>query len=216
MPFSRPLASIGKLLWILFLVGSIAAGSLALHWAQGWLYRGKIPPSGGLLFVRRVELAVPLLKQNDPRWGRDPLGPSRDSLGSAGCAVASAAMVLAFYGVDTDPQRLNRFLHSTGGYTPEGWLYWEAAAELQPGRVRHAYEDLPSYQLIDWNLLRGNPVIVRLRFSRGNTHFVVIAGKDGYDYLTRDPGASGDRGLYPLRELGVPIEALRFYEPLEG
>jgi len=48
----------------------------------------------------------------------------------------------------------------------------------------------------------------------GVTHFVVIAGKDGFDYLVRDPGAGAAKGLYPLRELGSDIEALRFYEPI--
>ena len=43
---------------------------------------------------------------------------------------------------------------------------------------------------------------------------VVIAGKDGFDYLVRDPGAGSAKGLYPLRELGSDIEALRFYEPV--
>jgi hypothetical protein len=80
--------------------------------------------------------------------------------------------------------------------------------------VRHVYEDLPSYQLIDSNIANGNPVIVRVRLSSGITHFVVIAGKDGFDYLVRDPGAGSAKGFYPLRELGSDIEALRFYEPI--
>jgi hypothetical protein len=46
-------------------------------------------------------------------------------------------------------------------------------------------------------------------------HFVVIAGKDGFDYLIRDPGAGAAKGLYPLREFGSRIEALRFYEPIQ-
>jgi hypothetical protein len=46
------------------------------------------------------------------------------------------------------------------------------------------------------------------------THFVVIAGKDGFDYLVRDPGGGAAKGLYALRELGSDIEALRFYEPI--
>jgi hypothetical protein len=41
----------------------------------------------------------------------------------------------------------------------------------------------------------------------------VIAGKEGFDYLVRDPGAGSAKGLYPLRELGSDIEALRFYQP---
>jgi hypothetical protein len=55
---------------------------------------------------------------------------------------------------------------------------------------------------------------VRVRLPGGVTHFVVIAGKDGFDYLTADPGAGSAKGLYPLRELGSDIEALRFYEPI--
>ena len=43
-------------------------------------------------------------------------------------------------------------------------------------------------------------------------HFVVIAGKEGFDYLIRDPGAGGAKGLYPLRDLDSKIEALRYYE----
>ena len=58
------------------------------------------------------------------------------------------------------------------------------------------------------------PPIVRVRLPGGVTHFVVIAGKDGFDYLVRDPGAGAAKGLYPLRELGSEIEALRFYEPI--
>jgi hypothetical protein len=73
---------------------------------------------------------------------------------------------------------------------------------------------LPPYQLIDSNLARGNPVIVRVRFPSGVTHFVVIAGKEGFDYLIRDPAAGAAEGFYPLRELGSDIEALRFYERL--
>ena len=58
-------------------------------------------------------------------------------------------------------------------------------------------------------------VIVRLRYPSGTTHFVVIAGKDGFDYLTRVPGRGAEKGLYPLREFGSKIEALRFYERIK-
>jgi hypothetical protein len=57
-------------------------------------------------------------------------------------------------------------------------------------------------------------VIVRVRLPGGVTHFVVIAGKDGFDYLVRDPVGGAAKGFYPLRELGSDIEALRFYEPV--
>ena len=197
---------------LLFLFGTFTGLILMARVTEGWTRKGVIEPSGGRYFFHRLEIPVPPFRQGDERWRADFLGPTHNTLGAEGFAVASAAMVLASYGYDTDPQRLNRFLQGNGGYTPQGWLYWEKAAELADGHVRKAYEDLPSYDLIDRNLCRGNPVIVRLRTRSGITHFVVLAGKDGFDYLTRDPGAGSAKGLYPLREFGSRIEALRFFQ----
>jgi Peptidase_C39 like family len=189
-------------------------GGLALH--TDWTWKRKLSPWGGRYFFHRVELPVRSLWQADAKWCDDPLGGivENGTLGGEGCAVAAAAMVFKFYGIDVDPQQLNWFLTSVGGYTDNGWLYWERAAWFAPDKVRHVYEDLASYQLIDSNLSRGNPVIVRVRLPSGITHFVVVAGKDGFDYLIADPGAGSVKGLYPLRELGSDIEALRFYEPI--
>ena len=195
---------------VLVLVGASAAVYV------DWTWKRKLSPRGGRPFLTRVELQVPSFQQGDDRWRDDSLGgvPENGTLGGEGCAVAAAAMVFKFYGIDVDPQQLNWFLTATGGFTEQGWVYWDRAAWFAPDRVRHVYEDLPSYQLIDSNIAHGNPVIVRVRLGNGITHFVVIAGKDGFDYLVRDPGAGSAKGLYPLRELGSDIEALRFYQPI--
>src|SRR3712207_6966894 len=74
------------------------------------------------------------------------------------------------------PPRSTLFPYTTL-FRSRGWLYWERAAWWAPDRVQHVYEDLPSYALIDSNLARGNPVIVRVRFNSGITHFVVIDRK---------------------------------------
>lgn len=197
---------------VLILVLFVLAGVTGVY--IDWIWKRPLSPRGGRYYFDRVELPMASFRQGDDKWRDDPIGGVADngSLGSVGCAIAAVAMVFQSYGIDTDPQQLNWFLTAVGGYTEVGWLYWERAAWLAPDRVRHVYEDLPSYQLIDSNLARGNPVIVRVRFSSGVTHFVVIAGKQGFDYLVRDPGAV--KGYYPLRELGSDIEALRFYEPL--
>lgn len=181
-----------------------------------WTWKRQLSPRGGRYFFHRVELPVPLFRQSDEQWSDDPLGgvPDNGTIGGQGCAVAAAAMVFTSYGIDVDPQQLNWFLTAVGGYTDRGWLYWDRAAWFAPDRVRHVYEDLPSYQLIDSNLDRRNPVIVRVRLQSGITHFVVLAGKDGFDYLVRDPGGGAGKGLYPLRELHSDIEALRFYEAI--
>jgi hypothetical protein len=181
-----------------------------------WTWKRKLSPWGGSYFFHRVALAVPSFRQGDEKWSDDPLGgvEANGTIGGEGCAVTAAAMLFKFYGIEVDPQQLNWFLTNVGGYTEQGWIYWDRAAWFAPDRVRHVYEDLASYQLIDSNLGHGNPVIVRVRLPSGITHFVVIAGKDGFDYLVQDPGGGSAKGLYPLRELGSDIEGLRFYEPI--
>ncbi len=99
--------------------------------------------------MREKVIDVPQFFQGDPRWGADPLGPTPATLAAEGCAISSAAMVLSSYGADVDPGRLNTFVNTLDGYTPEGWLYWEAAAAYPPALARKAYEDKPSYALID-------------------------------------------------------------------
>jgi hypothetical protein len=170
-----------------------------------------ISSSGGRYFVHPTIIPVAPLQQNDPLWGDQLLGNTIETVGQAGCAITSAAMVLRTYGVDTDPQRLNTYLTTHGGYVGDGLLVWEAAAELGGGQVRKAYEDLPSYALIDGQILKHNPVIVRVHLRNGTTHFVVIVGKQGWNYLIRDPARPPEYGVYPLRDLVPRIEALRFY-----
>ena len=176
----------------------------------GWKH--VIGSSGGRYFVHRVLIPVPEFSQEDPRWDMELLGPTFDTIGQTGCAITSAAMVLSAYGVDTDPGRLNDFLNANAGYTPNGWVFWEKAAAAAPGgQVEKAYEDLPSYALIDENLLNGNPVIVRVTLHNGTTHFLVVVGKQGWKYLVQDPARPADFGVYPLKRLTPHIDALRFF-----
>jgi hypothetical protein len=172
---------------------------------------GAIPSVGGRYFGRRVILPVPAFAQDDPRWSDIRLGPSTDTLGDEGCAVTSAAMVAAFYGIKTDPQQLNAFLTRTGGFTGDGLIHWSRVPLIAPARLELVYNGAPSYELIDSNLLAGNPVIVLIKLPEGGYHFVVIVGKDGRDYLIRDPAASPYRRAYRLRNLTDRIGGLCFF-----
>ena len=113
---------------VLVLVG----GSAAVY--VDWTWKRKLSPRGGRYFFHRVELAVPSFRQSDEKWRDDPLGgiEANGTLGGEGCAVAAAAMVFKFYGVETDPQQLNWFLTSVDGYTEQGWIYWDRAAWFAP------------------------------------------------------------------------------------
>jgi hypothetical protein len=214
LPHPRP----RRALWITLIIIALTITATTVYhyhrwkeWEAEWKKLGPIEATGGMFFRTRLELQVPLFRQGDKRWGDEILASGPATIAQEGCAVSSAAMVLASYGIDTDPGRLNKALVENDGFEKASWLRWEKAAEVTGNVAEKVYEDLPSYELIDRNLLALNPVIVRLRHTNGTTHFVVIAGKDGYDYLTQDPGAGGSKGLYPLKEFGSKIEALRFY-----
>jgi Peptidase_C39 like family len=172
---------------------------------------GTIPSSGGRYFNRRVELPVPAFAQDDPRWSSLRLGPSADTLGDEGCAVTSAAMVIAFYGIRTDPRQLNNFLTRAGGFSDDGLIHWSRVSAIAPTYLRLAYNGYASYELIDSNLLEKNPVIAIIRLPDGAYHFVVIVGKEGRNYLIRDPAASPFRRPYPLSELTDRIEGVCFF-----
>jgi hypothetical protein len=206
----RLFAKSGKLL-----VALIATGAVG-WWAAGWMHKGPVDTRGGLYFPTKKVLPAPHFRQADPTWGNDLLGATDSTLAAEGCAVASAAMSLAARGMDIDPARLNAFLTELpGGYTPRGWIYWEKAAEFDPEMAASLlphYEDDPSYFLIDWNLLHGNPVIARVRYPSGMTHFVLIIGKTGFDYLIHDPARPADESPSMLKEFAGPVEALRFYK----
>ena len=130
----------GSRLWILiaFLIVAVAAGAgiwlyqqqQEKEWQEAYSKTQKgLAPSGGKFFEKTVLIPVPRFLQDDPRWGANLLGPSAtETIGSHGCAVSSAAMVLASYGVNTDPQRLNDFLNGNNGFTPQAWIEWFVAA----------------------------------------------------------------------------------------
>ncbi len=184
---------------------------LACGWVvRGLTARGVIASSGGIYFIRPVAINVPPFRQGDPRWHDDHLGNTADTLAETGCALTCAAMVLKFYGAQTDPRSLNAYLTARGGYVGAGYIVWEKAAKVG-WNVKKAYENLPSYWRIDHQLMKGNPVIARIHLPGGSMHFVVIAGKRGFDYLILDPGAGWNRGLYPLREITPRIDGLRYY-----
>ena len=143
----------------LVLIALTIIGSLAFHGYDHWQTRkrleaewnrlGPLEPSGGSFQRPRLELKVPPFRQADDRWRNDKLGNTPASLAAEGCAVSSAAMVLASYGIDTDPGRLNKLVTEANGYEGQGWLDWDKAAEVTGGIARKVYEDDPSYRLLD-------------------------------------------------------------------
>ncbi len=154
-------------------------------------------------------LPVPLFKQNDPRWGEDELGGSKEKLRNAGCTVSCVAMVFAHYGVEATPQSLNAFLKASNGYTDRGLLKWDACVAYSRGRVAVAWMGDVDMGRIDASLDAGDPVIAKVMVG-SVPHWVVIVGGRAGEYLVNDP-LGPETEPVPIARFGERILAARVF-----
>lgn len=177
------------------------------------------PYTGPAGLIRRNGEAVPYYAQFDPRWKSRRLGDS-SSISAAGCAVTSLAMVLAYYGRNVDPGKLDAFLDQNKGYDGNS-VYWQRALDYRPTgtgpglryvekRDGSAATLIPE---IDRRLDRGQPTIAKVKYPGSNSHFVVIVGRNSAgEHLINDPGVSaGNASTNPDRKDAVLERASRGY-----
>jgi hypothetical protein len=124
--------------------------------------------------------------QTDPRWARTAMRTANSPIGSQGCALTSTAMVFHYYGVDTDPARLNACAGDQANL-----LFWD------PVRQRCAGDRVPTFRYsdqLDWGALEaavgaGRPAIVGLQGGPAGSHYVVVdagAGAEAANYRVVD------------------------------
>lgn len=119
---------------------------------------------------------VPLYRQNQEPWASISYGCGGTTLSSSGCGIVSAAMVLTYWGIDTDPAALanlslNNGYRTCGSGTAHGFFSWIAS-----------YYGLQAKNNIGWdeileNLNLAKPVIVSGQGSEPFTssgHFIVL------------------------------------------
>ena len=151
-----------------------------------------------------LELDVPWFGQTkEERWGREFLGTSQSlTIHTHGCALTTAAMVLKYYKVSTNPEKLNNWLIQNNGFD-DGWdddtgeylgkvrILWNIPVEKmdQIGSYRRIdFSESPADTDLIRNLLKqGIPLIAEVRRPGWIPHFVVICGFKGEDFLIRDP-----------------------------
>jgi len=135
-------------------------------------------------------LDVPFFRQIWEPWGKETLGSSGDTIENIGCALTALSMVFKYYGVDTDPEKLNKWLQDNNGYLGGSSLIWSKAAQMAGNRVNYKgmvnYSDTADMDYINSLLDSGYPVIVRMNVQN-SSHFVVLTGRSGSTYYINDP-----------------------------
>lgn len=150
----------------------------------------------------------PIHLQTDPRWRDETLGGSNERFGSTGCAVCGVSMALAEYDMAIPPDSLNRLMKAHSGYTDRGWIKWDAIADVTGGRAWVDASAPLSHATIDTALRRGRPVLAKVMINGSIAHWVLIAGKQGMEYLMKDPLGDG-RSLEPIGRYRSRIHAIR-------
>jgi len=148
-------------------------------------------------------LDVPFFSQRNDTWKDKPLDHSTYKFKDWGCAVTSVAMVLKYFGYDTDPLELNKSLTNIGALGKDAMLDFRKVEQL-PSTEKIWIKDLnkKAYERVNthWNefsqdrirkeLSNKYPVIGEVRYppyNNDNTHFIVFYGVKGDKFYFQDP-----------------------------
>jgi hypothetical protein len=132
--------------------------------------------------------------QRDERWARACIGNScgtrnEGTILEVGCLVASTAMVKKKMGEDVTPLTIARnssYFFSTTSYMLRPWP--------TPGGYTYVRSGLNQSKL-DEELKAGRPVIVHLRITTRDGHFVVIKSGENGKYIMHDPYEGYDKNF---------------------
>lgn len=163
--------------------------------------------------MKLVLADIPHYCQSDPSWSSEGIGGSGETIGAVGCTLCCVSMALEHFGIGAgDPSQLNASLIDGGGYTERGWILWSAVERVAADRVAVTVHESPSHRRIDADLKAGRLVLAKFPLPRGIPHWVLICGKQGDDYLVKDP-AFRDAGLVALSTRTSSIHAIRTLAP---
>lgn len=167
---------------------------------------------GAAISGLRIE-GLPYYVQHDPQWADELIGGSQERMASVGCTISCVAMGLTRHGYALDPLQLCRALKEKEGFTAGGLLLWNKIADITNNTVTVEFPRL-SHATLDTELRQGTPIIARIRLDEVVTHWVLIVGKEGQEYLIMDP-LNDAKQLIRLSERSKRIYAIRVLRKVE-
>jgi hypothetical protein len=134
------------------------------------------------------------LYQNDEKWKNIKLGTSNETIGSWGCLLTSATMMLNGIGYNETPDSVNEKMKKAGGFLQGSLFIPSVMPRIWPNCIyldMVACENSPApLAQIDAALAAGKPVILQVDWNKQagiQTHFVLVKDKKGNDYILYDP-----------------------------
>ncbi len=147
--------------------------------------------------------------QRDTAWGSNALDGTKYTLASAGCLIASVAMVLTHYGYkDVTPATINADPDNFAAYSPDLLLATIGVDGVTVTRKATSVRGATTARkitVIDAMLAAGHPIIIGMN-ALGGTHFVVLTSGSKGNYLMQDPYVANGNNIsftshYSLKEI---------------
>ena len=187
-----------------------AAVVLGLKWFRAERGNpGAISPKGGESFSIVLPNSTNHFRQSDPRWGTQTIGGSGEYIASVGCTLCSVAMAVSDLGFFILPDELNQKLIENGGYTEQGWLIWGSVTPAVDGFAEIVVCGKPDHATLDACLKRGEIPVIKFFLPGGIPHWVAVIGKDGTEYLIKDPALKSPAPV-KLSSRARSIHSLRY------
>lgn len=136
--------------------------------------------------------------QRDSQWGAVALNNTQYSIASDGCLVTSMAMIYTHFGHrNVTPLSINANPSNFAAYYP---------AYLNRTIVADGTTTTRIASEIDSELNANRPVVVGIRYSNGDTHFVVLMSGSNGNYTMNDPFVPNGHKIsfqdhYPLNSI---------------
>jgi len=129
--------------------------------------------------------------QRDSKWSNDSIGGTSLTMGDFGCAVTSVAMVFAYHDEDVEPDDIAE----KTSYFYSGLMDWGDGGLLSKYDMELKVRTGHSTSYVDWDDIEDYiedddlPVIVFIKGSGSNGHYVVVHGYDDEndDFVVHDP-----------------------------
>jgi hypothetical protein len=136
--------------------------------------------------------------QRDSQWGNVALNNTQYSIASDGCLLTSMAMIYTHFGhKNVTPLTINANASNFAAYYPAFLNRTIVADGTTSSRISSE---------IDSELGSGRPVVVGIKYSNGDTHFVVLISGSGGNYIMNDPFVPNGHKIsfadhYPLHSI---------------
>ncbi len=202
-----------KRLIVVLIIGALMISGAVFAWysfkAQKNNAPGTILPSGGTSMKVLLPKAATHFRQRDPKWGKETIGGSSETIRAVGCTLCSVAMAVSDLGHPITPSELNANMIANNGYTEQGWMIWGAVTPATDNFAEVVVRSKPDHKTLDECLKRGEIPIVKFYLPGGIPHWVAVIGKDGHEYLIKDPAVKNPKPV-KLSSRAKWIHSLRY------